>query len=57
MAKFIYLGKGVRNQNLIHEKTKSRLNSGNVSYHLVHLVSRIEEGFEQFNLPMRMFTY
>jgi hypothetical protein len=32
---FTYLGKVVTNQDLIHEKTKSRLSSDNASYQMV----------------------
>jgi hypothetical protein len=33
MAKFKYLGSAVRNQNLIQEPIKKRLNSGKACYH------------------------
>jgi hypothetical protein len=35
VSQFIYLGRTVTNQNLIQEKIKRRLNSGNVCYHSV----------------------
>jgi hypothetical protein len=35
MAQFIYFGMTVTNQNLIQEKIKKRLNSGNACYHSV----------------------
>jgi hypothetical protein len=35
VAKFNYLVKVVTNQNLIHEKIKSKLNSGDACYHSV----------------------
>jgi hypothetical protein len=35
VEQFIYLGTTVKNQNLIQEKIKRRLNSGNASYHSV----------------------
>jgi hypothetical protein len=35
VAQFIYLGTTVKNQNLIQEEIKRRLNSGNACYHLV----------------------
>jgi hypothetical protein len=35
MAKFKYLGMTLTNQNDIHDKIKSRLNSGNSCYHSV----------------------
>jgi hypothetical protein len=38
VAKFIYLGMTVTNQNLIHEKIKMRLNLGNDCYHSVQNV-------------------
>jgi hypothetical protein len=50
--KFKYLGMTVANQNLIEEKIKRRLNSGNICYHSVqnllssHLLSK--------NLKIRM---
>jgi hypothetical protein len=34
-VKFRYFGMTVMNQNFIHEDIKSRLNSGNASYHLL----------------------
>jgi L-lysine 2,3-aminomutase len=34
--KFRYLGTTVTNQNSIHEKINSRINSRNAGYHLVH---------------------
>jgi hypothetical protein len=35
VAKFIYLGTTLTDQNYIHEEIKSRLNSGNTCYHSV----------------------
>jgi hypothetical protein len=35
VANFKYLRTTVANQSLIHERIKSRLNSGNASYHYV----------------------
>jgi hypothetical protein len=35
VEKFKYLGMTLKNQNEIHDETKSRLNSGNASYHSV----------------------
>jgi hypothetical protein len=35
MAQFKYLGMTVTHQNLIQEKIKKRLNSGNTCYHMV----------------------
>jgi hypothetical protein len=35
VAQFRYLGMTISNPNLIHEKIKRRLNSGNASYHSV----------------------
>jgi hypothetical protein len=35
LAKFIYLGTTMTNQNYNHEEIKSRLNSGNACYHSV----------------------
>jgi len=46
MAKFKYFGTVLSDQNFIHEETKSRINSGNASYHSVqinlssHLISK-----------------
>jgi hypothetical protein len=35
VSQFKYLGRTVRNQNLIQEEMKRRLNSGNACYHSV----------------------
>jgi hypothetical protein len=35
IALFKYLGMTAKNQNLIQDKIKSRLNSGNACYHLI----------------------
>jgi hypothetical protein len=36
VAKFTYLGTTLTDQNSMHEEFKSRLNSGNACYHMVH---------------------
>jgi hypothetical protein len=36
MSQFKYLGKTVKNQKLIQEEIKMRMNSGNICYHSVH---------------------
>jgi hypothetical protein len=36
VAKFMYLGTTLTDQNFIQEEIKSRLNSGNACYHSVH---------------------
>jgi hypothetical protein len=46
LSQFIYFGTTIRNQNLIQEEIKRRLNSGNACYHSVqnqfssHLLSK-----------------
>jgi hypothetical protein len=39
VTKFKYLGMAVTNQNLIHDKIKRRLDSGNAWYHLFQSLS------------------
>jgi hypothetical protein len=53
MAHFRYFGMTVRNQNLIHEEIKRRLNSGNACYHLVQNLS--SSHLPSKNLKMRIY--
>jgi hypothetical protein len=56
VVKFRYLGTTVTNQNLIQEKIKSRLNSGNACYHSVQnlLSSRLLS--KNIKITQRIFS-
>jgi hypothetical protein len=51
VAQFRYLGTTITNQNLIQEKIKRRLNSGNVCYH------SIQKLFPSRLLPKKKLKY
>jgi hypothetical protein len=54
VAKFIYLGTTLTNQNFTHEKTNSRLNSANACYHSVH--NLLSSSLLSKNMKIKIYT-